>query len=69
MICRFNSIMNIEDNTKRVPEGQSILLLKVTELIHWILEFRRYFEDAIHTRLGLNTVLFQCENTRETSYC
>ncbi|KOP68611.1 hypothetical protein AMS62_27775 [Bacillus sp. FJAT-18019] len=46
-------MLDIEDDTKSVPEGQSILLLTVDQLVQWISEFKRYFEDATQTRLGL----------------
>ena len=46
-------MLDIEDDTNHVREGQSVRLLTVNELTQWILEFRRYFEDATHTRLGI----------------
>ncbi|PFD32665.1 hypothetical protein CN285_27300 [Bacillus cereus] len=46
-------MLDIEDDTKHVRERRSILLLRVTEFIQWILEFRRYFEDATQIRIGI----------------
>ncbi|UOB82000.1 hypothetical protein MQW34_28030 (plasmid) [Bacillus sp. ZJS3] len=45
-------MLDIEDDTNHVREGQSILILTVAELIQWILEFRRYFKDATQSKLG-----------------
>lgn len=46
-------MLDVEVNTRYVPEGQSILNLTRNEFIQWILEFRRYFENATRTRLGI----------------